>query len=146
KEKRIEAGFDNCLTKPVKMRRLLSKLSQFLKHTKIAEPSDRDPAFDNAPKKLSMEDLEKLPELLEKIEEEVLPFLKKIKAVMKVGDIRKFEAIVRGLGEDYQVEGLVDYADKLKKYVQSFDIGKLEKCLTRFFDMFEELTQLRERG
>ncbi|MCP4693464.1 MAG: response regulator, partial [Desulfobacterales bacterium] len=47
KEKRIEAGFDNCLTKPVKMRRLLSKLSQFLKHTKIAEPSDRDPAFDN---------------------------------------------------------------------------------------------------
>ncbi len=140
--KRIDAGFDERLTKPVMMRRLLSKLSRFLAHTKIAEAAGAGSARDDAPRKLTMENMERLPELLETMRADMTPRLNKIKQVMKVSDIRTFEESLRGLGVEYKVNGLIDYADQLNRHGRTFDIGSLEKCLGLFPGMVEELAGL----
>ena len=134
---KAQYGFDGYLSKPVKMCDLFAELSHYLSHktalrTENAAPVDTLIA-------LNPEKIARLPELIETLEKEMMPMLKKISGVLEMGAIENFAKQVGELGTEYNVPSLVYYADNLSEFSHNFDIANIEGALKKFPEIVENL-------
>jgi hypothetical protein len=69
----------------------------------------------------------------------MLPLMEQFKGALKTGEVKKFANKVKQLGEDFVVPGLMDYANRLNKFEQNFDIEGIKKSLAEFPTIVKDL-------
>ncbi|MCP5051526.1 MAG: response regulator [bacterium] len=146
KEKIMGSGvFAAYLEKPVNVAQLLKELSNHIPYSRSdqeeAAPSEADDggAFTQLPE----ETLKRLPQLVKTLREDILPLLEGFKGALDMREVKEFAHKVRQLGEEFGVKGLMDYANRLDEFEQSFDVVGVKKSLEDFPDMVEALAHFR---
>ncbi len=137
------SGFDGYLPKPVNMNDLLAELLRYLKHTARAEPVERAMADNEAFMGLSPENIDRLSELTGQLQEQMIPVWQEIDGVMEMDVIEDFADRVMKLAENYKVPVLIDYAQQLHEFSQSFDITNIDKTLNEFPEIVNALAKTR---
>jgi len=87
---------------------------------------------------VSMVDLEKLPELLNKLDN-FLPRLDNFAGALELDNVEEFGNEINMLGEEYHVGYLVDYGDKLCELAQNFEVAQIRSLLKKFPEIKKNL-------
>ncbi|MCP5050589.1 MAG: hypothetical protein GY940_25720, partial [bacterium] len=93
---------------------------------------------------LPEESLKRLPQLVKILREDIIPLLEDFKGVLDMEEVKEFVQKVRQLGEDHGVRGLLDYANRLDEFEQSFDVTGVDKILADFPAMVQGLVSQME--
>ena len=141
-ERIMNCGFDGLLTKPFKKEDLIRKLSHFIKYrkeenenTETETPETPDPDTH----KVSAEFIKKLPELLEKLENDFNPLWESARQSGFFDDIAEFGKQINELGINYSYKILEKYGEDLNSQVSSFDIEKINTTLDAYPKIIEKL-------
>jgi len=90
--------------------------------------------------------IQKPAELLLALKTEALPFLSSLKGAIIISKIIEFESIVRSLGEEHQVDALLDFAAGLSDHRQNIDVTGMKRKLNQFPTLANQLmTALENR-
>ncbi len=130
KEKRVAAGFDGYLLKPLKVSRLIGELSRYLDYAETSGP-DVSAASEASMDQL-LERIEHIPELKRIMKETILPMCEELSLAMKMSDIKAFGKKLTTLGEDYNVEALRVYGKRLHESSESYDLVDIDKIFSEF--------------
>jgi signal transduction histidine kinase/DNA-binding response OmpR family regulator len=136
--KLIIYGFDNYLSKPLKIPALFSALSQYLKYTETAptEDSKRDSQKHQASATLSVEKMAIPTELSEQLKQDITPLLEDIQyGMMETDSIEAFANTLIEQASEYNLPGLIHYAEKLQESAEDFDLDNLEQILKEFIEI-----------
>jgi len=134
--------FDGYLSKPINTPALFNELSQYLKHAKkSAEPVTE--AAVGADTMLTS-DIARLPELIGKLENEMMPIWEEINDMMEMDAIEEFAEKVINFGCEYGVRVLSRYGEHLRDLAQDFDITNIEKTLDEFPAMVKRVQRIGE--
>ena len=148
-----KSGCDSFLTKPVKKSDLIIELTNFLKFKYIG-PTDPGKSQEIKkvkpkiafPTNLSPDDREKLKELVNFLQGEDLT--QRVKTLTKkfiINDIENFAMEMKKMAENYQVEKLYHWADKLSDDINTFTRSKIEKTLSSFSEVIEDIAVITRR-
>ncbi len=127
------AHFDAYLRKPVLKADLIEELAKFL-------PFDRDEMAQVEPNSLVLttEQQAVLPE--------VLAALGKLSSQCEqaafsnnISTMKTFAENVSAIGEHYRFTPILDYAERLERHIDSFDIVEIKQGLNEFSDLLEQL-------
>ncbi|MCP5048578.1 MAG: response regulator [bacterium] len=145
KEKVMESGFFAAfLEKPVNAEQLFKELSNVIAHYRAAD-SASSRSHDQAPfNPLPEETLERLPQLIKILREDILPLLENFKGALKMNEVKTFADKVKQLGEEFDVKALIDYAHRLDEFEQDFDIEGIRKSLEDFPVIVQDLASQME--
>jgi len=146
--KLITYGFDNYLSKPLKIPALFSTLSQYLKYTKTApsetEESKRNTQKNQAFATLSLEKMAIPSELSEQLKQDITPLWEEIQdGMMETDRIEEFVDTLIQQASKYNQPGLIHYAEKLQESAEDFDLDNLEQILKEFIEILR-LSQYNE--
>ncbi len=146
--KLITYGFDNYLSKPLKIPALFSTLSQYLKYTKTApsetEESKRNTQKNKASATLSLEKMAIPSELSEQLKQDITPLWEEIQdGMMETDRIEEFVDTLIQQASKYNQPGLIHYAEKLQESAEDFDLDNLEHILKEFIEILR-LSQYNE--
>ncbi len=125
-------GFDGYLAKPVNISELLSELSHYLKYTKKVVTDASPAATTEVDCTLNPKEIANLPELIGKIEQEVMPLWKKANIMMKMDIVIAFAEKIIKLGNEYDVPAFIHYGELLQESTLTFDIPYIQKALKEF--------------
>ncbi|MCP4345541.1 MAG: response regulator [Desulfobacterales bacterium] len=132
----LAEGLDGYLTKPVKLNALFGELSRYLNCTEksgqVAEPVNR-------PKYSAYDDIERLPELVSTLRNEILPSLHNLHSAMIMGNIKEFGNRLQQIGKEYKARGLVACGEDLNEFAKNFDITNIDNILKEFPELVEQL-------
>jgi PAS domain S-box-containing protein len=142
---KVEAeNFDGFLSKPVEISKLLSELSRYLKHTihPIVKPLTEITELDIQKElsNLNLSELEKFPELMDKLDQ-FLPRLEKFSGALELDQIELFAKEIRKLGEDYHINYLYNYGEKLYELAQDFESAQIRIWLRKFPELIKGLVK-----
>lgn len=141
------SGSDGYLRKPICKRDLISELMKFLPYTVFetdnsisteSESEDLASVFDE--KLLRPEILNKLPELIEIMENQYLPQWNSLKNTLIINNIIQFAEDIKALGEAYQVAILSNWGERLYTEASGFDMENLLDTLNYFPKLVEKLS------
>ncbi|MFW5799463.1 MAG: PAS domain S-box protein, partial [Spirochaetota bacterium] len=142
-------GFDAYLKKPIQMGELIRELTKFLKHKKIEKNktlniinNDSAKSEESKTNNISKETLSKLPEIIEKLEKDIMALWKKSKDRSGFDDIAHFAKKVKELGDAYTLEKLSIYGKDLLFYVDSFDIENINRLLASYKNLIKEIKHI----
>jgi two-component system sensor histidine kinase EvgS len=124
--------FEGFLPKPIQKRELFRELSRFISYT-------RHRKTDDPPENLLPEMPEKLPELIEKLEKELMPVWEEVCQRRVFGDIENFADRVVAAGEEYSCAAVIAYGKKLASHARNFDIEHIKIILYAYPDLTENL-------
>jgi len=146
--KLITYGFDNYLSKPLKISALFSTLSQYLKYTKTApsetEESKRNTQKNQASVTLSLEKMAIPSELSEQLKQDITPLWEEIQdGMMETDSIEAFVDTLIQQASKYNQPGLIHYAEKLQESAEDFDLDNLEQIFKEFIEILR-LSQYNE--
>ncbi|HAI70359.1 MAG TPA: histidine kinase, partial [Gammaproteobacteria bacterium] len=146
--KLITYGFDNYLSKPLKISALFSTLSQYLKYTKTApsetEESKRNTQKNQASATLSLEKMAIPSELSEQLKQDITPLWEEIQdGMMETDSIEEFVDTLIQQASKYNQPGLIHYAEKLQESAEDFDLDNLEQIFKEFIEILR-LSQYNE--
>jgi two-component system sensor histidine kinase EvgS len=137
KEESQKHGFSSYLSKPVKENELILELTKYLKYKKIQiKTSDKNFKY---VKDLSIDTIEKLPEIIEELEGEIYGLWLSLQKRQPVKEVKHFLEIILKLGQKHNLQILIDYSNKLKLALDSFDIEKMRNQLSRYNELIEQL-------
>ncbi len=129
----IEAhGFEGFLSKPVNISDLLSELSRYLKYTKKAVADALQSATMAVDNTLNLADITDIPELRNKLEQEVMPLWKKANVIMEMDIVAELAEKMISLGNEYHISVFIRYGEALQESTQTFDIAYIKKALQEF--------------
>jgi len=140
----IEAtmNFDGFLYKPVRKAELMKVFKQFLLHEQNPlyglEPSV-EPV---APTMLNTDLLDKLPQIIAILQEELLPEWENIKDTFILFKIEAFATQLTELANEFEFAYLADYAVRIKEQVDSIDLERIKLTLNEFPHLIENLEAL----
>jgi signal transduction histidine kinase/DNA-binding NarL/FixJ family response regulator len=141
KERIVSAGFDGFLTKPVQRAELFKELSRFMSYTtKTAQD-----AKSNA-EGLDPETLEKLPEIIECLENELSRLCSSALESGNFADIETFANRIRAFGEQYSLDKLIALGKNLLVHVGNFDIDNIETALNSYPKLVEDIRKIRKKA
>ncbi len=120
-------GFDAFLPKPINISELLNELSHYLKYTQKAV--SQVATVDN---RLNLEEINNLPELINKLHQEVIPFWKEVNLVMEMEMIVELAEKLIELAKKHNIPFFIHYGEALQENAQNFDIPYLQKALEEF--------------
>jgi signal transduction histidine kinase/CheY-like chemotaxis protein len=123
KQSKAHDLFDEFLSKPVQMSKLLSELSRYLKHT-------TKPTIDTR-SNITTSELEKSPELIEALKK-LMPVWEEIRGASNLNKVKNFADDIRRLGDEYHCSDVGAYGDQLGELAQHFDFGEAKKLLKKF--------------
>jgi signal transduction histidine kinase/CheY-like chemotaxis protein len=134
--------FSGVLVKPLDSQELFKELLHHLKFTKKSKPvrekGEPIPA-------LTLEELIKLPELIDVLENRMLLESQEIAAMMEMDEVEDFAKRVIELGRAYHVTLLGNYGESLIELTDSFEIEDIEKELKRFPRILKKIKTLGEK-
>lgn len=143
KSKVKACGFDGYLSKPVNTQALFNELSRYLTHTKKPPKPVRDAATTGDNSVITpTSDIAKLPELIGKLEKNIMPIWEDINKIMEMEVVEEFAEKVIQLGCDYNVQGFTHYGEHLRDFAQEFDIINIEKTLGEFPEMVKQVQRI----
>ncbi len=144
-EEQIKELCDGHLRKPVSRADLVTELMKFLKHDIAKEiKSERtvglpgltdDPSIDI----LSYKSIGNLPELLSKLELEIMPLYEEIEESAVITDISNFAKRTGEVAESYNYVPLVSWISTLEKQINTFDLDLIRGTLGKFPEMISHM-------
>jgi two-component system sensor histidine kinase EvgS len=141
KENILAAGFDGYLTKPVQRTGLFHELSRFLPYTEKSVTCE-GLSTESQPQHLPSETLEKLPEIIYRLENEFAPLYSKVLDSRNFADIEEFAKQIGDLGKQYALESFVALGKDLLTHTGNFDIENIETALNSYPRRIEEIKKL----
>jgi len=154
KEKSLQSGFDGYLIKPVRKTDLFKELARFIRHSEIPHPSAATKECISFPKsgaetgqteknkEISAEAIEKIPEIIEKLESDLTEIWKTAKQNGFFNEIEAFGNQIREMGETYSLAILRQYGEDLINHVSSFDIEQMNITLNNYPQLIEKIKSL----
>jgi PAS domain S-box-containing protein len=136
KEKIMSAGFDGYLTKPVQRAELFDGLSRFIPYTEKSVTCAVLRAESNA-QRLLPKTIEKLPEIIGRLENEFDPLWKTARESGNFADIEDFASRIKAFGEQYSSESFIALGKNLLIHVSNFDIDNIETALNSYLKLIE---------
>ncbi len=151
KEQENEIKQYNCdgfLRKPVNRSELISQLMRFLPHTTASKTEKK--SIETGEKKeqdtISGETQSKLPELLEVLENRFSEDWTRISDVFILDDVETFAKGIINLGNQYQLNLLTQWGDKLLKEIRNYDMENSPTTLAYFPELVKRINTLAEIG
>ncbi len=153
KDKTLSSGFDGFLTKPIQRSELFEELAKFITHSKKEAPR-RSEDFDKLSlnfDKLSLTDMDpvspetmgKLPELIDKLENELMRKWDSARKNSFFDEISAFAEQVKGFGETFGLGILQKYGEELAGHAGSFDIENMNAALDTYPKLVGRIVSLR---
>jgi signal transduction histidine kinase/CheY-like chemotaxis protein len=138
-----DAGCDGHLKKPTAKAELLAELMRFLPYT-TTKSGREDETVEGieTTAQLTPEVKEKLPQLLEILKGEITDNWEKINETFFVDEIETFARDIEKLGQDYRLDMLFNWGERLMNQVRSFDMDKLPGTLSRFPAVMEKIERI----
>jgi len=130
------AGCDGYLLKPVTKKELLNELIRFLPHS-ITEK--KIPQKKKEKLILPDEVKAKMPEFIKIIDEEMNSKWQRISKTYIIGEVEDFAKEIKHLSEEYKVDYITTWADKLLAEAQSFDIEGFQISIKKFPQLIEKI-------
>ncbi len=146
KDRITEAGFDAYLRKPTSISELFEAVSRFLKHSKKEEPEETAGVSEqDTPLPVSPETMEKLPEIINRLENELMPLWETAREKQHIPDIEDFGKQIKTLGDNYSIKTLSAFGEGLISHVGSFDIESMKAALDSFPGVVERIKSLNKK-
>jgi PAS domain S-box-containing protein len=129
----IEAhGFDGYLPKPVNISKLLSELSHYLKYTKKAVADVPKVATTEVDITLNPAEIANLPELRNKLKQEVIPLWEKTSTGIKLGVVAELAEKMITLGNEHNIPVFIRYGEPLLESTKTFKVAYIQKAVKEF--------------
>ena len=141
KEKIMSAGFDGYLTKPVKRAELFEELSRFISYAVKEKMPENAGANNYSP--LPPETLEKLPEIIGRLENEFQLLWETARESGNFTDIENFANQIKAFGEQYSLENFIALGKNLLIQVGNFDIENIETALKLYPKLIQDISRNR---
>ncbi len=87
---------------------------------------------------------EHLPELLRRLEEELIPKSKKLEDVFFIEDAEEFIAEVKQTADEYHSDFLACYSRELKEASQNLNIDKMKKLTSEFPELIDRMMKMNK--
>ncbi len=133
----LAKGLDGYLTKPVKVNILFDELSRYLKCTEKGKQASE---HNNQFKTPAYKKIERLPELVGTLRNEILPCLDELQGALIMGDIREFGKRLQNLGKEHNFRELICYSEYLLEFADNFDITGINDTFKDISGTVEQLT------
>jgi len=137
-EEKIKKLFDGYLRKPLSRQQFFEELKRFLPHSSIQKAAVPEEAEDMRTD-LSADSRRRLPELISRLEKELIPLREEIGEVLVIDEIADFARQLKNMGEEYKIPFVTAYGNKLHEHTQNFNIRETEKLLADFPSLVERL-------
>ena len=137
-------GFDGYLSKPIRISDLLNKVSYFIRHSRKSETETKASESEEG-QPFSPETLEKLPKLLEQLENEYTEIWNTVRQNKRFDDIETFARQVRIFGEQHSLKMFIRLGNELMTYVSHFDIDNIERTLNSYPEQIRNLISESEK-
>ncbi len=135
-EKRIlKAGCDEIVFKPVSNLGLILAMMKYMPYTEIDSIEEVEDNSSDINEDLSKEVIAKLPDLVKKINSDLIKDWEVLKQTPIISKMQDFASRIQIVGEDYGLAFLKKWGDTLVNQAQNFDVENLHKT----FDQFPEL-------
>jgi two-component system sensor histidine kinase EvgS len=137
REKIMQGGlFDGFLTKPIRKSDLFFELNRFIQTEKKNEKSE---------KRNEITETENLPpEIIRKLETELMLLWQKVCRSRIFGDIEKFADQIRAAGDESSSRILIGYGRELITHVRNFDIEKVKALLYSYPKLIETIAAVKK--
>ena len=137
-ENKIKRKFDSYLRKPISKNQIYTELKRFIPY-KTKEKIIKEEKEYKLLANLTTETKERLPELLQVLSDEYLPYWEKIKNTLAIFKIEKFAKELKTTATEYKLEILNQYCDSLLESIRNFDIRNMEKELNTFPQLLHKI-------
>jgi signal transduction histidine kinase/CheY-like chemotaxis protein len=140
----------NCegyIRKPISRPELFAELKKYLDFTSTSEEekvSDGKKKKEDFRGKTDMKVKEKLPEIINKLENEIFIKYSKIKKEFIINDIEDFAKEMQVFGKEYNLNLVTDWGKKLSEQSGNFDIENLQDSLNGFVDILNKIKNFQE--
>ena len=127
----FEAGINGYLTKPIKIPNLIWELSRFLDHRSIDQSTESITTSKSNPTQSINKEIHLIPELATCLQNEIVPVVQNsLQGVINIKQLQTIGSQMKALGEQYDVNGLIEIADNLTEVITIFDVEGIYKILT----------------
>ncbi len=131
-------GFKGYLPKPVNINQLFSELATYLTCNKNLDYSSLQSTGNN----IAPETLSRLPELIDKLENEFMEQWNNFKEKQPIKEVKKFAVDIKNLGNNYGIELLLQFGDKLITYVDNYDVDEMLSTINEFPELIKKLKSI----
>jgi PAS domain S-box-containing protein len=143
-EERINNLFDGYLQKPVNKKQLLFELKRFLPYKgDDITISDTENGFgmpaDKMETAVSEEAKRRLPDLIALLENSFIPLWQEITEMPIMDEIEKFASELSVIAQEYNIQYIADYGDRLYENAQTFNIENIEKLMKYFPELLNQI-------
>ncbi|MGE0084294.1 MAG: transporter substrate-binding domain-containing protein [Desulfococcaceae bacterium] len=137
-EEKIKKLFDGYLRKPFSRRQLFEELKRFLPYSNVPKTAIAEESEDMWAE-VPEESRRRFPELISRLEAELIPMREEIGEVLAIDEIAEFAIQLRELGEQYGISPVTAYGKKLCEHAQHFNIRETEKLMADFPKIVDRL-------
>ena len=136
--------FDDFILKPINGSELLEMLKKYLKYHLLNESATESELNPNLNPNLTKTLKDQLPELIDLLESEYLPFYTDVAKKQVIGQIKTFAVKLVDLGEDRSNAIIFEFGKELSTFANNFEISKMMKKLMTFPEIIKRLKKLLE--
>jgi PAS domain S-box-containing protein len=136
------SDFNGFLYKPVNRAELIGQLTKFLKYSIVKQAIGHDDAMAFNLVSSATEILDKIPEILEVLQNTFVPKWEKIKDSLVLFKIEAFSDELKMMADEFHFQFLIDYSKRIKEDVDMVDLESLHNTLLEFPDIMNKLSQL----
>ncbi|MCP4158278.1 MAG: response regulator [bacterium] len=137
-------GCEGFLAKPLIRKELVKELMRFLPYSQKKDDTQDEqtelPGEEEAP--LSQERIDKLPELLEILETDIMRTWDRVSKIFLVDEVEAFGIEIKRLGDVYGMRVLSDWADTLLTQLAGFYMLEIEKLMLDFPHLIVEIKKI----
>ena len=149
-EARARKACDGFIRKPFNRAELIAELKRFLTPAAHPAPADESPvpvqAAGPASKVVPEQVIERRPELIARLRQELSTVWPRLCRDMDTGDIEEFARRLQAWAGEGQYPTLQEYAAALLRYVEAFDVDQLTRTLRNFPTVCAALGITQEKG
>jgi PAS domain S-box-containing protein len=121
--------FNEILYKPLQLTDLYASLKKYIKYNS----ENRNSSFDNQKNKhYNSYDKKKLPELITKLTNELLPMYNEVVQEKMIDKTEEFGRTLANLGQEFSNDVIYEYGNSIVTCADNFDIEKLSEILDQF--------------
>jgi len=136
--------FDDFLFKPISKNDLISKIASFLNHEIITEKNIEKDHLDISVDDLPDEIMDKLPQIIKYLQEEIMPVWNTIKDQFVLFKIEQFAEDLKKFAQNYNFKLLDDYANQLNEDLKIVDLKAIKKTLKAFPLIIQRLSSIHK--